>query len=88
MMPTELPLAAASVTVFAALLTSMGSVGNALLTAIVKFAVVAPPMPVLDWTVIVWLVAVSKSSKVPAATVTTPVVALIANRPPALFVRL
>src|SRR3954470_13946892 len=35
-----------------------------------------------------WLVAVSKFSSVPLATVTTPVLLLMANRPPALLVRL
>ena len=59
-----------------------------LLTAMLKTPLLVEPSALEASTVMEWLVAVSKSSSVPLATVTTPVVLLIAKRPPALSVKL
>jgi hypothetical protein len=54
-------------------------------TATEKDCVAAPPAPSVATTVTPWLAGPSSSD--PFATVTTPVVGLMANRPPALSAR-
>ena len=87
MIPTGVPLAAPSATLLAAALLSTGSEGATLLTLMVNEADELR-LPSLACTVMVWLVADSKLSSLPLATVTTPVVGSMAKRPPALSVRL
>src|SRR5207244_7689416 len=57
-------------------------------TAIVKLWVVNAPLASAALTVIEWLVEVSYSRWLASATLTTPVEELMANRPPALSLRL
>ena len=88
-MPTTVPLAAFSATVLAAALVSVGVLtanSSTSVTVMVKVWVLNEPSATVAWTVMVWLAAVSESSSVPSATVTTPVVASMAKRPPALSV--
>ena len=56
--------------------------------AIVKLRVVNELSVLVARTVIVWLAAASRSRTAPLATVTTPVLASIAKRPPASSSRL
>jgi len=59
-----------------------------LATPMVKLAVLVFPAASSAWTVTGWLVAVSKSNRLPSSTLTTPLPASIWNRPPASSVRL
>src|ERR1044071_3348661 len=83
-MPTRVPFAAPSATVLAPALPSAGVDGATSLTAIENVCVVNNPLASAALTVMLWLVALSKSISEPSATVTTPVEESMANRPPAL----
>ncbi len=89
--PTTVPAGEFSATSLAAPLTSVtGPTSNSSTssTAIVKLAVLLLPSALAARTVIVWLAAASRFRLAPAATVTTPLLLAIANRPPASSVRL
>ena len=60
--PTRVPLAASSATVLAVALLSVGVAGATSLTAMVKVCALVS-VPSEAWTVMLWLVAVSKSSR-------------------------
>ena len=88
-MPTAVPMAAFSATVLpdaSASETAEMAVSLTSLTSMVKLCVLVEPSVDVAVTSMVWLVAVS-ASRLPA-TVTMPVFASMANRPPALSVRL
>src|SRR5262249_59429169 len=86
-MPTAVPFVAPSATLPpVAPSVSVGVVGATLVTAIVKLCELVPPAPSEGCTVIWCEVALSKLSLLPSATVTTPLVGSIANRPPAVSV--
>jgi|GEM_PF-5953618 len=53
-----------------------------------KVREVLRPSVLVATTVMLWLAAASRSSRLPLATVTTPVVASMVKRPPALLDRL
>ena len=83
-MPTAVPFPAFSATEFPEPLESSGVVtlnSFTSLTAIVNVLSAVEPSEDVARTVILWLVALSASSE--PATVTTPVLELIANNPPA-----
>ena len=83
--PTSVPLAAFSFTALAEPLLSVGAVTSNSSTSpmvIVKVRVVVLVSVLVARTVMAYVPAASRS--IPLATVTTPVVAWIANRPPAL----
>ena len=85
-MPTVEPLATFSFTALAAPFASAGLVtsnSSTSSTLIVKTVSAVEPSALVARTVMVWLDAASRSSRLPSATVTTPVALLMANRPPA-----
>ena len=89
--PTIVPLTAFSAIVLVAALVSVGVVtsnSSTSVTAIVKVWVLVEVSELVAVTVMEWEAAVSKLSKVPSSTVTTPVLGSIAKRPPELSVRL
>src|SRR5215471_8221285 len=80
-MPTAVPLPAPSTMLVVAPFASLGTDGAASVTWIAKSWLLKAPLGSEAFTVMLWLVA--KFSRLPFATVTTPVEASIANRPPA-----
>ena len=88
--PTGVPLAAFSATVLSPASASAIAVGGSftLLTSMVKLCVVNNPPASAALTLSVWLVAASKFSRLPPATLTTPLLGSIAKRPPASSNRL
>ena len=86
--PTSVPIAAFSATLLAAALVSLiapTSNSSTSVRLIVKPCVLKLPSAEVARTMMPWLAAASRSSA--PATVTTPLPALIANRPPALSSR-
>ncbi len=87
-MPTREPLAEFSARLLAAGLLSLTGVTSNSSTSvrlIVKFSVVELPSALVARMVMLCEVAASKLSREPSATLTTPVLASIAKRPPALL---
>ena len=88
-MPTAVPIVAASETWFASEFVSAMAemlVSLTSLTVIVKVSFEVEPSVLVATTVMLWFVAVSASSD--PATVTMPVLASMVKRPPALSLRL
>ena len=85
-MPTAVPMPAFSATVLAAALTSTGTVTSNSSTSfrvIVNMVSAVEPSALVARTVMLCDAAASRSNSEPLATVTTPELALIVNRPPA-----
>ena len=84
--PTVVPMLAFSTTEFTEgteSVTAPVSNSSRSFRLIVKTVSAVEPSTLVARTVMLWLDAASRSSSVPSATVTTPVVLLMVNRPPA-----